>query len=152
MNSTLPTESDFVTYPETPDLDQVYAWRNFGGLTLDEAKTRFAENSLHYQEDFMYMGTNAFAFYFPVIDWWLRSVPERNEPFDDSEAWILAEGIQIQFRDDALDRLRPLIPAVMDLASYVTSHLSRFGDDEDQRRVQDAWTELENRLRTIAST
>lgn len=83
----LPSESDFITHPETPNLDQVRAWRNFGGLTLEEAKAQFAENPIYYQEDFMWMGTNAFAFYFPVVDWWLQSVPEEDEPFDDSEAW-----------------------------------------------------------------
>jgi len=30
--------------------------------------TRFAENALAYQEDFMFMGTNAFLFYFPTLD------------------------------------------------------------------------------------
>ena len=64
MAERLPTKADFVSHPE--DLDQICAWEHFGGLTLDQAKTRFAENALYYQEDFMFMGTKAFLFYFPV--------------------------------------------------------------------------------------
>jgi hypothetical protein len=58
----LPTKDDFVPHP--PNLDEICVWEHFGGLTLDEAKTRFAENASYCQEDFMFMGTNAFLFYF----------------------------------------------------------------------------------------
>lgn len=148
-SQSLPTESDFVEHPE--DLDQIFAWRHFGRLTLDEAKARFAEMPIAYQEDFMAMGTNAFAFYFPVIDWWLRSVPEDEDPYDDSEAWILAKGLECQFRPDAAKRLRPLIPAVLDLAAHVTANVRRFGDEDDQQRVHQAWTKLVDHVRSLES-
>jgi hypothetical protein len=62
----LPTERDFD--PWHGNLDAQCAWRHFGGLTLDQAHARFRENPLGYQEDFMFMGPVAFAFYFPVIE------------------------------------------------------------------------------------
>jgi hypothetical protein len=144
----LPSEADFVVYG---NLDESYAWKNFGGLTLEEAKAKFAEHPLHYQEDFMYMGTNAFAFYFPVVDWWLRSVPETDEPEHDSEAWILAKGVQDQFDDRTFNRLRTIAPDVLALSEYVRDRIERFGwDDEQRRRVADAWTELSLHILTIA--
>jgi hypothetical protein len=73
-NSSLPTEQDFD--PWGGDLDAQCAWRNFGGLAIDRAKAKFRENPLLYQEDFMFMGTKAFAYYFPVIEEYLRTIPD----------------------------------------------------------------------------
>ncbi|MBL8820867.1 MAG: hypothetical protein JNL96_20010 [Planctomycetaceae bacterium] len=70
----LPTEADFDPYGG--DLDAQCAWRNFGGLTLDEATNKFRERPEIYQEDFMFMGGKAFAFYFPVVEAYLRNFPE----------------------------------------------------------------------------
>ncbi|MEM9646820.1 MAG: hypothetical protein AAF989_17650, partial [Planctomycetota bacterium] len=70
MMSQLPSEHDFD--PHQGDLDAQYAWKHFGALTLEEAFRRFRENPEIYQEDFMHMGGRAFAFYFPVLDCFLR--------------------------------------------------------------------------------
>lgn len=136
----LPTKDDFVPHP--PDLDEVCAWEHFGGLTLDEAKKRFAENPLYYQEDFMFMGTNAFRYYFPVLDHHLRNAPDE-ENDDDHESWIISQCIRVQFEPDAIDRLRPLIPAIVDLAGFVRDNIRRFGcDDSERQRVSDTWADL----------
>ena len=100
QENSLPTERDFD--PWSGDLDAQCAWRNFGGLTIEQAKAKFCENPLRYQEDFMFMGGKAFAYYFPVVEDYLRSIPDAASE-DDHEAWILAHCIRNQFdRDERL--------------------------------------------------
>ena len=52
MSTRLPSKEDFVPYGT---LDELRAWENFGGLSLDEAYDKLCENPLYYQEDFMWM-------------------------------------------------------------------------------------------------
>ncbi|MEM7232007.1 MAG: hypothetical protein AAF517_07535, partial [Planctomycetota bacterium] len=66
----LPTQADFD--PWDGDLDAGHAWKEFGGLSVDEALAKFLENPGYHQESFMFMGGVAFAFYFPVVDRYLR--------------------------------------------------------------------------------
>jgi len=149
MAERLPTRTDFVSY--TGDLDQICAWENFGGLTRDEASERFAENALHYQEDFMFMGTNAFLYYFPVLDGYLRSAPDE-ENDDDWESWIIAQCIRAQFDRTTIDRLRPVASSVFELAGFVRENIRRFGCDRaEQQRVAAAWTELVQYIESLCS-
>ena len=140
----IPTERDF-----SPDggplgeyaLDERVAWEHFGGLTLDQARSKFLENPSYYQEDFMWMGGRAFVFYFRVIDEYLRSAPDPiNE--DNKEAWILAKGIQRQFEVWPIT-VRPLLECVLELCEYVLSHLHHFAYCEKELvRIEKAWREL----------
>ncbi|EMI22779.1 hypothetical protein RMSM_00293 [Rhodopirellula maiorica SM1] len=149
MAQRLPIKADFVTHSE--DLDQNCAWEHFGGLALDEAKTRFAENALFYQEDFMFMGTNAFLFYFPVLDDYLRSVPDE-ENDDDWESWIIAQCIRAQFDSDTVNRLKPIATPIVELAEFVRDNIRRFGsDDAERQRVADAWTDLVHHIETLGN-
>lgn len=43
-------------------------------MSVDEAYKKFIGHPLSYQEDFTLMGGQAFAFYFPVIDQYLREL------------------------------------------------------------------------------
>lgn len=150
MAGRLPSRSDFVSHPQ--DLDQCCAWDHFGGLTLDEAKLRFGQNALHYQEDFMFMGTNAFLFYFPVLDDYLRNAPDQ-ENDDDYESWIISQCIQTQFSPETIGRLRPLIPTIVELAGFVRDNIRRFGcDDAERQRVAEAWAGLVRHIETIGET
>lgn len=140
MSGPLPTERDF--NPRNSPTDAAMAWQNFGGLTLDEAYAKFCEHPMYYQEDFMFMGGIAFAYYFPVIETYIRNAPD-TEPFGDHEAWILAKGIEIQFSGDNLAHVRHLKDRVVTLANFVHENIDRFGDDgEERQRVADAWCEL----------
>ena len=146
VSTALPTKADFDPWG---DLDAQWAWRNFGGLTLDEAHARFRENPLNYQEDFMFMGPRAFAYYFPVIEQYLRNVPV-NENEHDHQAWILAHAIKHQFDPAQVDSIKNLAPAVMDLADYVQAEIVRFGAEPfEQERVADAWSELVAHLKAV---
>lgn len=137
----LPTQHDFNPWGDVTDAET--AWQHFGGLTLDEAYARFCEAPMYYQEDFMFMGGEAFAYYFPVIEKYLRSVPEVNPDGDDYQAWILAKAIEDQFDGDYAHHVQHLKERVLALAGFIGNHLSRFGGDEaDRERIGDAWSEL----------
>jgi hypothetical protein len=138
--NSLPTERDFD--PWNGNLDAQSAWKNFGGLTLDEAHIRFRENPIYFQEDFMFMGGKAFAYYFPVIESWLQDVPDADS-CDDNQASILAHCLKMQFEGDNLTHVRHLAPRILHLAAFVLKNIRRFGaDDRERQRVADAWTEL----------
>ena len=150
MPADLPTERDFDPYGG--DLDAQYAWRNFGGLTLEEANKRFRENPEVYQEDFMFMGGTAFGFYFPVIDGFLRDTSDKFED-DDRQAWILAHCIMNQFQGEVVPEVRRLVPGVLELAEFVLTHIRLFApsDTEEQHRIAGAWLELKDHVRQCPS-
>jgi hypothetical protein len=107
----LPTKNDFD--PWEGDLDAETAWRNFGGLTLAEAHSKFRERPEIYQEDFMFMGGKAFAFYFSVIEDYLRQTPEAESEDDDRQAWILAKCIHNQFNAGTSIHVETLVDRVI---------------------------------------
>lgn len=145
--TSLPTEVDFDPYGG--DLDARFAWKNFGGLTLEEATKKFREIPEIYQEDFMFMGGKAFAFYFPVLEAYLRDVPEEYEG-DDRQSWILAHCLRQQFEAKTAHHVLHLVQRVFALSTFVQQNIHRFGDStEEQRRIADAWMELDTRLRAL---
>lgn len=142
----LPTREDFDAWDGC--LDAQHAWKRFGGLTLDQANAKFREAPDIYQEDFMFMGGRAFAFYFPVIESYLRESPAYVED-DDREAWILAKVIDNQFEVSLSDVL-PLASRVLDLAHFVKANIDRFDPEPNpEYDVAVAWQEMEDRIKTI---
>jgi hypothetical protein len=144
MTASLPTERDFD--PTGNGLDEQWAWKYFGGLTLEEANTKFRENPFVYQEAFMFMGGMAFAFYFPIVDSFLREVPVPDG--DDREAWILAHCIEQQFDGQSLPQVRHLAPRVLDLAEFMLANICVFAtsDSDEQRRIGTAWEQLKGHI------
>lgn len=143
----LPNEHDFDPYGGC--LDRQNAWHNFGGLTIEQARTRFLENPFIYQEDFMFMGGRAFAYYFSIIEDYLRSVPPGPND-DDREGWILAHCIKNHFAGIDLPHVQHLVGRIRALAEFVLTNLDRFGQESDGQRVADAWWELLDHLQTLA--
>jgi hypothetical protein len=143
----LPTERDFD--PAGRGLDEQHAWRNFGGLTLEEANKKFRECPETYQEDFMWMGERAFVFYFPVIESYLKETTARDEG-DDRQAWILAYCIKQQFTGTSGPDLMRLAPRVLDLAEFVRMNLQLFASQADeQRRIDIAWQHLKEHTESV---
>ena len=127
MGTTLPTKSDFD--PFGGGLDEQVAWKHFGGLELAEAHKRFCENPLCYQEDFMWMGHVALAYYFPVLDKYLRAG-------DDEElSRIIASGLIIQFGYDDISAIEHIKPQVIELADFVIQNIS-IGDHDLLRQLK----------------
>ena len=129
-------------------LDALAAWEHFGGLSRDSAYTKFCENPEYYQEDFMFMGGVAFAYYYPVIERYiLESSIEKNRGEGVEAMWILAHCIKAQV--DAKQVHHHLRKRLQDLVAHVRSHLVRYSADSDERgRIEAAWRQLEGTLRT----
>lgn len=145
----LPTEKDFVPYEG--DLQAQSAWKNFGGLTLAEAASKFRELPDVYQEDFMFMGGKAFAFYYDVIDDFLRELPTAGKG-DDRQAWILAHDIQLQFDCKTTHHVLHLKTRVFALAEFVLQNIHCFGRDADDRQqIAAVWTELIEHLASLGT-
>ena len=146
----LPTESDF--YTDGLDLDGQHAWKCFGGLTLEQAREKFLENPMGYQEDFMFMGGKAFSFYFPVIEEYSKSVYAA-DPIGERGVWILSFGIKNHFDGVDLSYVRHLIPRVLSLADFVLSNnlrLNRY-DCEERERVAEGWEDLVRHIKAIVT-
>ncbi len=97
------------------------------------------------------MGGKAFAFYFPVVESFLREIPVPDE--DDREAWILAHCLKQQFDEqqfagENLPQVRHLAPRVLELAEYMLANIRLFvpRDLEEQRRIEDAWKMLKDHI------
>ena len=103
----------------------------------------------------MFMGGKAFAFYFPVIEHHLYSVPNLDSNHDDWEdpcAWIIAKGIEAQFDYRDNHNVLHLARRVLELASFVQDNIRRFEPylygDLSPESVSDAWVAL---VKTIQS-
>ncbi|CAN5520461.1 hypothetical protein BH09VER1_BH09VER1_51510 [soil metagenome] len=143
-HSNLPSEEDFD--PCRGQLDAQTAWRNFGGLQIPAAYEKFCEHPYAYQENFMFMGPRAFRFYFPVIDRFLRE-HEGLDDYDNSEAWILGQGIIFQLAQREDDSSLPHLEA---LASFVRANLARYcTQPENQRRIDHCWQEVQTEIRKL---
>lgn len=143
----LPSQKDFD--PWGGNLDAQSAWQNFGGLDLDAAYRRFIENPSYYQEDFMFMGPRAFAFYFPVVDRYLREV-RNDDPLElgDSQAWILGEGVRSQIKESRSSVDAELFARIASLARYMLEHIHQYAHQpKDQKRVRASWTSVEKALK-----
>lgn len=129
------------------------AWSNFGGLTLAEAHSKFRDRPDVHQEDFMFMGGKAFAFYFPVIEEYLRELPTEGEEDNDRQEWIIAKGIQLQFESDDPHHVLHLADRVIALSSLIQKNIHRFGNYEaDRIRITEAWQELRDLVRSLAES
>lgn len=94
----------------------------------------------------MFMGTDAFLYYFPVLDTYLRSIPDA-ESEDDNESRIIAHCIAAQFHERSIQRLRDITPAVLALADFVRDNIRRFGGNVAERdRVSRAWHGLASQV------
>lgn len=142
MPAELPNETDFDPYHG--DLDAQCAWKNFGGLTLDEAFARFEECPETYQEDFMFMGGKAFAFYFPVIDRFLRRTIELPAgQRGDRQSWILPQCIKNQFEGREFRLVQHLRQPVLELCGFMLQNIHLFADDwSDVTEIERQWHEL----------
>lgn len=114
---TIPSESDINV---RNSLDEIIARDNFLGKTLDEAEQLFRENSLAYQEDLMWMGPRAFAYYLRAVIDYLRSPHSAGD--DDL---ISCLHMIILFRRDEEDFALAL-EQVRELVDYVLSDFDKF--------------------------
>ena len=132
----LPNQKDF--YQSELNLDGHRAWKNFGGLTVDQAYEKFCENPGYYQEDFMFMGGPAFTFYFPIIDRYIRE-KEFRIAFS-GETRILCEGFRVRAQERFVKPTRftsDINKQIVALCTFILDQLNTPGilkKSEDMRK------------------
>jgi hypothetical protein len=117
---TLPTRDEINVYGS---LDEVSACEHFLGLTLVMAEQLFRENGLFYQEDLMWMGPRAFAFYLPAALSYLRSEAARG---DDDFLSCLHRVIEFRSAEEAFALARDTVRSLVD---YVIANYAKFEVD-----------------------
>jgi hypothetical protein len=141
-----PTKADFDPYGGC--LDAIDAWQNFGGLSRTAAYERFCESPGRYQEDFMFMGGVAFAYYYPVLERYvLKSSVENNDEADVEAMLILPYCIELQFDAKTAPSVQHLRLRLLELAAHVRNNLGQYSRDlDEQKRIDEAWQRLESGL------
>ncbi len=141
----LPSRQDFD--PHGGDLDALCAWRNFGGLSLAAAYEKFLTVPESYQEDFMFMGCRAFAYYFPVIDRYLRTVTLGPDDLGDCEAAILGSAVAAQFGWNGAVIPASLRAEIASLRAFVVENVARYAATEkERRRILREWRRVAEEL------
>jgi hypothetical protein len=144
----LPCVSDFFRAPGGDEAET--AWKNFGGLSLEQAYGKFMESPDCRQEDFMWMFPKAFEYYFPVLDRYLRTVSEEEEESggDGWEVWIIGCGINLQLgRLSKSHPQRYLLAEISVLSHFVKENLSLyFSAEEEQIRTKEVWLKIDQAI------
>ena len=134
-HESLPREGDFD--PWGGDLDAQTAWRNFGGLSVAEAYTKFLKSPDHYSEDFCSMGGVAFAFYFPVFEYYVR------DAYRESELNAVVFCLRQQFQQKDPKAVTPLRARVLELIRFVEkSYFAKHPETDGGARLPREWQEL----------
>lgn len=102
-------------------------------------------NPLHFQEDFMFMGSRAFEYYLPVVDRYLREVFD--DQSDDCVAAILGCGVAAQFDWNYSALSRAVVAEIKALSKFVRSNLPRFSPSPlEQGRIDKEWKLVEEKI------
>ena len=105
MATRLPTSDEINVFDS---LDERCAVKNFLGKDLEQARSLFAENFLRYQEDLMWMGPKAFAFYVPAAISYLLSEEADNAADAVSSFCGLIE-FRLEYEPAEIARIGPII-------------------------------------------
>ena len=103
-------------------LDGQYACKSFLNKNLDEAEVLFRDNSLHYQEDLMWMGPVAFRYYVQAAIRYIRS-----DAAADDHAIISCMAMILEFRlEHESAELVPIAGQLASICNYIVEHYERF--------------------------
>lgn len=119
----IPTESEINVHNS---LDEIVARDHFLNKSVGESELLFREDSAYYQEDLMWMGPYAFAFYL-----WSAIAYVKSEYSSDDDHIISCLYDVLVFRSKE-DGFLLASAGVKDLASYVIDNFPKFSVD---RRV-----------------
>jgi len=144
--NTLPTRKDINPYG---DLDGNSTEDKLFGKSLEDVVGMLEENSLYYQEMFMWMGAKAFIYYFPAALAYLSS----NSSVEDSDFVNCMLG-NIEFRlDHDQDEIEPAFPDIIRFVDEVLSTYSKFEIDESvYGDLESSYRVLRSRLEREQST
>lgn len=98
------------------------------------------------------MGPIAFAYYFPVLETYLKTASVAEDDFDPVEHAAIAHCIEFQFDDRDLSSPWHLSARVLELAEYVLTNIRNFGFEGSERtEVSNAWRQLADKVRDATS-
>ena len=87
----------------------------------------------------MFMGGQAFDYYFPVVDAYMREVTGSDDG-DDCVVAVLGSGVAAQFNWNGAHPSPSLITEIEDLSEYVLAHTDQYSPSgKDQRRIRREW-------------
>ncbi len=120
----LPSEMDINPVPGSSEEEQ--AIKHFHRKSFEEAKLLFMEGCFDFQGDLMWMGTNAWLFYFPA------AIAALRRPGAQGLDWDLAETL-VSVAESRLDNesgelLRPAFPLLRELCGLVIAESEREAD------------------------
>jgi hypothetical protein len=104
-------------------LDEISASDHFYGKTLEEAEALFREDAYRYQEDLMWMGPRAFAFYLPAVSSYLRSDDSAG---DDALVDALYNIFEFRMAETEFPLASDTVRRIVD---YVVEHFEKFAVD-----------------------
>lgn len=116
----LPTAEEI--NPPPGDLDGRWAVEHFLGKSLEQAEALFRENSLHYQEDLMFMGAPAFRFYVHAAISYILSCAAT----DDSDIIHCLAGILEHRLEFGAEELVAVAQPLEFICAYVLRNYDRF--------------------------
>jgi hypothetical protein len=137
MNS-LPTCDDINPFR---DLDGARAERDLLGKPVEAMPDLLSENSLHYQEHFLWMGPRAFVYYFPAAKRYLLSEAAIG---DIDFANCMCGNLELRLANDWND-IRPSFPEIQSFSEAVLADIARFDIEPDD----DVYGDLRSRYRMI---
>lgn len=101
----------------------------------------------------MFMGSRAFAYYFPVVDRYLRTVSLAPDDLGDCEAAILGSGIAYQLHPDHAPFPADLLSEIESLHAFVIQNIHRYtATPEDLQNILREWTHVAEAIQQIRMT
>ncbi len=123
MNSRLPSADELNVFDS---LDERHAVEVFLGKDLDQAEALFRSNFLHYQDDLLFMGPRAFAFYALAALRYLRNSESSGDADAASTFCFLVEH-RLEHEPASI---APVAPILRDVFAEMLGDFARFGCDE----------------------
>ena len=134
----VPTEAEINVFGS---LDEIVARDHFLDKSVEEAEALFRDNSAYYQEDLMWMGPRAFAFYVQSAINYLKSDDSAE---DDHFASCIFDVIEFRRQEEEFSLARD---RVTELATYMIDHFDKFAvDNHIYGDLLQKYTSLRDRL------
>ncbi len=122
--SSLPTRED-ISPTSGADLDERAALEHFFGKSQSEASALFFDNPEYFADDLMWMGSKAFAFYFPSLEPYITS--EESSGNADIINTLIGT-LKSRLDDDPLS-IRDCRTSVLRVLVFVRENLGKFQID-----------------------
>lgn len=124
----LPTEQEI--NPEGNSYDGQMAVNHFLRKTREQITLELATR-LHwyFYEDYLWMGSRAFCFYFPAVADYVTTAKARTDyQVVDNFCWVIESRLKSDFA-----QIRDAFPAIIRFAEYVLTHFEEYQEDEELR-------------------